>query len=205
MLWSYMGDKKRMDNRSDKIVLYSLQTNIVKDIIKKDGICFSKKEYVIKKYEESSAIFVTIYNSLVQSAINYLDKPKGAEYPYFAFKDLYNIEYTSENLPLKLEVPLSEVLLFDVADYNKLLTFDYLSNDDNDYNLFYKEIDSQGLSTYKIMTSNFYPIYKSKIINSWKHIFDKNDELKKGNYNIAKQGVQAFLWCIKKEWVTENL
>ena len=141
----------------------------------------------------------------LQNAINYMQKPEGAEYPYWAFKDLYNIEYTSDNLPLKLSVPLDECILFDVADYNKLLTFDYLSFDDEEYDAFHKEIESQGLNAYKIMNSNFYPMYKSKILNSWKRLFEKNEKLKLGKYEVAKQGVQAFLWCIKKEWVEENL
>lgn len=194
-----------MDSGCERIILYSLQTDVVKEVIKKDGICFSKKEYVQKKYEESASIFTSIYNFIVQNAVNYLEKPEGAEYPYWAFKDLYNIEYTSDNLPLKLSVPINECILFDVADYNKLLTFDYLTDDDAEYKKFHSEIEAQGLNTFKIMNTNFYPMYKSKIISSWKKLFDKNEKLKKGCYEIAKQGTQAFLWCIKKEWIIDNL
>lgn len=191
-----------MGDESSGLILYSLQTQVVKDVIKDDGVAFSKREYVLKKYGDTAKIFTTVYDFFINNAIKYLDKPEGAEYPYWAFKDLYNIEYTLDNLPLKLNIPLDNTILFDVADYTKLITFDYLSDED-DYKNFHNEIEAQGLTTYKIMTSNFYPMYKSKIMNSWKNIFLKNEELKNGNYEIAKQGVQCFLWQIKKEWIVE--
>ena len=203
MLWINLGDKKRMGSESSRIILYSLQTELVKSIINDNGTTYSRREYVKNKYLESSGIFITIYDFLVNEAKKLLTKPDEAEYPYFAFRDLYNIEYTSSNLPLKLCVPLEECLLFDVNDYNKLLTFDYLTFDENEYKNFHNEIEKAGINTYKIMTSNFYPMYKTKIIYSWKHLFDKNEKLKKGEYTLAKQGVEAFLWCIKKEWVID--
>lgn len=193
-----------MFSESSTLVLYSLQTQVVKDVIDKEGVAFSKREYVLKKYGDTANIFTTVYDFFINNAVKYLGKPSGAEYPYWAFKDLYNIEYDADNLPLKLDIPLDDTILFDAADYRKLITFDYLTLDELDYNNFHKEIESQGLSTFKIMTSNFYPMYKSKIINSWKNIFSKNDELKNGNYKLAKQGVQSFLWQIKKEWIIND-
>lgn len=193
-----------MLSESSRLILYSLQTQVVKNVINRDGVAFSKREFVLKKYGDTAKIFTTVYDFFINNATKYLDKPIGAEYPYWAFKDLYNIEYTADNLPLKLNIPLDDTILFDVADYTKLITFDYLALDESDYNSFHKEIEAQGLNTFKIMTSNFYPMYKSKIVNSWKNIFLKNNELKNGNYELAKQGVQSFLWQIKKQWIIDD-
>ena len=81
-----------MDYSNNKITLYSLQADPVIEAIKKDGVCFSKKKYVEKKYVESAAIFTTVYSWFVNEAGKFAKKPEGAEYPYWAFKDLYNVD-----------------------------------------------------------------------------------------------------------------
>lgn len=45
----------------DGVKLYSLQTQTVLDVLFEDGVCFSKEEYVKKKYGESAKIFLTAY------------------------------------------------------------------------------------------------------------------------------------------------
>ena len=42
-----MGDQKRMDNQRDQIILYSPQSDAVIDAIQKDGVCYSKPEYIL--------------------------------------------------------------------------------------------------------------------------------------------------------------
>ena len=41
-----MGDKKRMGDTGDKVILYAAQADAVLKAIERDGRCFSREEYV---------------------------------------------------------------------------------------------------------------------------------------------------------------
>ena len=56
-----MGGKKRMDSKCSTVKLYASLNDSVIEIIDRDGTCFSKKEFIKKKYEESSNIFIIAY------------------------------------------------------------------------------------------------------------------------------------------------
>lgn len=43
-----MGVEKRMADRCNTIRLYSFQTDVVYQVLKRDGVCYSKEEYVRK-------------------------------------------------------------------------------------------------------------------------------------------------------------
>ena len=42
-----MGDKKRMGDTGDKVILYAAQADAVLKAIERDGHCFSREEYVL--------------------------------------------------------------------------------------------------------------------------------------------------------------
>lgn len=196
-----MGDKKRVDIKNKTIGLYTLQTNIVKDKIFSEGIVYSKREYVRNKYQESAEVFMIVYDFLVKEMIKYIDKPVNAEYPYFHYMDLYNIEKYDNIKPLHIEVPLDEIILFDYKTYTKVMTFKYLGENEEEEKEFEYEIEKQGLNYYKIMMSNFYIQYKNKIIDSWKNLFRYNKDFKKGDYTNNEMGIMGASFCIKKEWI----
>ena len=89
-----MGVEKRMADRCNTIRLYSFQTDVVYQVLKRDGVCYSKEEYVRKKYKESAKVFINAYGWFVKEAQHIAPKPEGAEYPYWAFTDLYNVDQT---------------------------------------------------------------------------------------------------------------
>ena len=101
-----MGGKKRMDIRNNKVILYSSQAEAVLQIIERDGECFSKRKYVEDKYQESAPIFVSAYSWFVHEAEKYVARPENAEYPYWAFKDIYSVEASGDSRIIKLEVPV---------------------------------------------------------------------------------------------------
>lgn len=184
----------------DKIIMYTLQTKKVMDKINDDGICFSKKKYVEKKYGESSKIFTTVYSWFVGELEKFIKKPKEAEYPYWVFKDLYNIDNPNLDEVLKLEIPLDEIILFDVRDWNKIMCLKYLGTDKKEEDLFKEKINRYGILEDKIVLTNFYPDLKREIMCSWKNIFRNEDILKRGE-NVTINGIQGAVWNIKKEWI----
>lgn len=91
-----MGVEERMADRCNTIRLYSFQTDVVYQVLKRDGVCYSKEEYVRKKYKESAKVFINAYGWFVKEAQHIVPKPEGAEYPYWAFTDLYNVDQTGD-------------------------------------------------------------------------------------------------------------
>lgn len=184
----------------DGVKLYSLQTQTVLDVLFKDGVCFSKEEYVKKKYGESAKIFLTAYRWFVGRAGEYMKKPEGAEFPYWAFRDLYSLEASPDNPPLVLLVPKDEAVFFDMYDWNKIMQLRYMGEDEKDEKEFRKELSMCGLDETKIMLTDFYPDWKEKIYKSWDRLFRHHEAIKKGDLT-GIGSVQAGLWQIKKEWI----
>lgn len=71
-----MGVEKRMADRCNTIRLYSFQTDVVYQVLKRDGVCYSKEEYVRKKYKESAKVFINAYGWFVKEAQHIVPKQK---------------------------------------------------------------------------------------------------------------------------------
>lgn len=190
-----------MGKEGNTIKLYAMQADIVLEAIKRDGVCYSKKEYVRRKYGESAQIFMTAYSWYVQEAARIVPQPEGAEYPYWAFRDLYNLDQSGGGNFLELEVPREEVVLFDLFDWNRILCLKYLGENQEDDQCFKEMLERCGMSEDKVMLTSFYPRQKQQILASWKRLFRHHEQLIQGN-DEGVRGVQAGLWRIKKEWIT---
>lgn len=190
-----------MDSKCSTVKLYASLNDSVIEIIDRDGTCFSKKEFIKKKYEESSNIFITAYSWFSREASKLVEKPEDAEFPYWVFKDLSNLERFPNTSILKLEVPVDEVVLFDMYDWNKVLSLEYIAKDDGDDKEFKNLLKQYGIKhDSDIMLTNFYPQLKKKITDSWSKLFEHHNKIKSGDY-IGVKVVQAALWQIKKEWI----
>lgn len=189
-----------MDNKNRTIILYSEQTEKVINVIEQENSAFSKKKYVVSKYEESAPIFTVAYDWFVKEAIKYVDKPIEAEYPYWAFKDIDSIEKGASNI-LKLEVPIEKVIFFNMYDWIKILNLKYLGENEKDELEFKKQIESYGIKLETdILLTNFYPDLKKQIIESWSRLFKHHFNIKNGS-NDGVDRIQVALWQIKKEWI----
>ncbi len=192
-----------MGETSHTIRLYTYQADAVVEAIKKEGVCFSKEAYVRKKYMESARIFTTAYSWFVKEAERIVPKPEGAEYPYWAFKDLYSVDQSGGGNVMTLEVPLDEVVLFDLYDWNKIICMKYIGEDQQDEEEFHQQLAQCGLKETDVMLTNFYPEWKQKILESWSRLFLSDTQIKQGNLENVRS-VQAGLWRIREEWITEK-
>lgn len=190
-----------MDKKDNKVILYSSQTDPVVETIERDGVCFSKRQYVTKKYGESAPIFVAAYDWFIKEAEKYVPKPNGAEYPYWAFMDLYSVDQSGDSNLLKLSVPLDEVIFFDMYDWNKILCLQYLGESKAEEEKFRQMLADYGIRKESdVILTNFYPALKNQVLKSWKNLFRHHDKIKQGNIE-GVGSVQAGLWQIKKEWI----
>lgn len=192
-----------MGETGHTIRLYTYQADAVVEAIKKEGVCFSKEAYVRKKYMESARIFTTAYSWFVKEAERIVPKPEGAEYPYWAFKDLYSVDQSGGGNVMTLEVPLDEVVLFDLYDWNKIICMKYIGEDQQDEEEFHQQLAQCGLKETDVMLTNFYPEWKQKILESWSRLFRSDTQIKQGNLENVRS-VQAGLWRIREEWITEK-
>lgn len=190
-----------MGNTDNTVKLYSPQSEVVVKTLERDGVCFSKKEYVIKKYEESASIFVSAYDWFVIEAEKYIKKPKGAEYPYWAMKDLSSVEQSEDSTLLQLCVPIDEVIFFDMYDWYKILCLQYIGETKSDELQFRQMLVEYGIRKESdVILTNFYPDLKRQVQDSWKRLFRHHEKIKQGNTDGVKS-IQAGLWQIKKEWI----
>ena len=186
----------------DKIRLYSAQTDVVVDKIISDGVCFSKEEYIKKKYQECSNIFLTAYKWYISKASKIVPVPEGASYPYWAFTQTYSVDRSGSPNILVLDVPMDEVVFFKVSDWNQVIRLEYMSDDKNEKEKFENEMKRCGVSYNDIMLTSFYPLLKNKILSSWNVLFKNDMDIKAGRLPEDKN-IQAGLWQIKKDWVKE--
>lgn len=189
-----------MDNKNHTINLYASQTDAVLKVIEKDGICFSREEYVRLKYEESAPIFVTAYSWFVAHAQKFVPKPDGAAYPYWAFMDLCSVDLSAGGNLLRLNVPLDDAVFFDMADWTKILKLSYIGENEADEKVFLTKMHQCGVTANDAMLTSFYPEWKQRITSSWERLFRHHEQIKAGDYT-GVQSVQAGLWCIRRDWI----
>jgi len=190
-----------MGNERLTVTLYSPQAPVVIDTLNRDGICFSRREYVAKKYEESAPVFLAAYDWFVKEAKKYLPKPEGAEYPYWAFLDPANVDQSAGNQALVLQVPAEEAVFFDLYDWNKILCLQYIGETEAEEMAFRRALPDYGIRRESdIILTNFYPDLKRQVQESWKRLFRHNTAVRAGDMSGIHR-MQAGLWCLKKEWL----
>lgn len=192
-----------MGNADPTLTLYSSQAGAVHTALFRDGVCFSKRAYVQKKYVESAPVFITAYDWFVQAAQSYLPRPEGAEYPYWAFFDLYSLESSDEQSILTLRVPVDEAVYFDMYDWYKILRMEYMGETEAEEKAFADELAACGLRGTDVMLTSFHPAWKARIQKSWQRLFRHHAAIKAGD-TTGVRSVQAALWQIKKEWIQET-
>lgn len=196
-----MGDSKRMDRNSKTIRLYSAQDMPVLDAIRKNGVSFSKATYVQRKYGESAPVFMTAYTWFVQKTEALVPKPTGAEFPYWAFPLLSQVDLSSDRL-LVLDVPTDQVLFFNMYDWLKILQLSYLGENEKEEKAFQESLSLRGVTSTHVMLTPFYPDLKQEIFQSWERLFRHHEALSEGRH-LPEVTVQTALWQIKKEWIID--
>ena len=190
-----MGTESR-----NTVILYASQAEPVWQAIMRDGAAFSKPEYVQQKYGSSAPVFLTAYRWFVQQLPRYVEKPEGAEFPYWAFGDQYLMETGRSSHVLTLEVPTNQAVFFDMADWNKVVQMKYIGETEAGERAFQRELKERGIFPADVMLTNFYPDLKQLTYDSWQRIFRHHEALKRGE-EVNIHSLQAGLWCIRKEWV----
>jgi len=191
-----------MDQIRHTVRLYTAQTPLVRSILDRDGVCFSREEYVARKYAESGPIFLTAYRWFVREAAKLVPPPPGGEFPYWAFRDLYSVEGSGDDV-LALDVPVEEAVFFDLYDWNKIVQLRFIGENEAAERAFRRELRNRGLTENQVMLTDFYPELKAETLKSWQRLFRRHEAIRAGDLT-GVGGVQAALWQIKKAWIARE-
>lgn len=191
-----------MGAEGDKVRLYTSQSVEVFNILKEQKACYVKREYIIKKYQEVSGVFLEGYNWYRTKAPNFVKKPEGAEYPYWAFTEAEYAGWYPESVLITLEVPVDEVVFFRIEDWNNILNLGYLPKDKKEGEHFDKLLENYGIKNkMDVFAKPFYPDLKQKVKKSWDNLFLYHNLAKDGT--IERRHLQGGLWELKIDWVVD--
>lgn len=162
-----------------RVRLYAFQAAPVMETLLREGVCYSKEAYVKRKYGESAWSFLAAYRWFIKEAEKYVPKPEGAEFPYWAYGDLWSFDKSGGGTLLTLSVPVEEAAFFRVEDWTRILCMRYLGTDEKDAAAFSEELRLCGLREETVMASSFYPEQKARITGSWERLFRFHEEIKR--------------------------
>ena len=193
-----------MARQQGTVRLYTSQAAPVCKVIRQDGVCFSKAEYVQRKYGESAPVFLTAYRWYAREAAHIVPPPEGAELPYWAFTDPHSVAQNDGGCTLTLDVPICETVFFDMYDWYRVLQMKYMGENEKDERDFLRELSLCGLRESDVMLTAFYPELKQKIMGSWQKLFRHHNRIAAGDFSCAR-AVQAGLWRIDRRWIAAGL
>jgi hypothetical protein len=189
-----------MDTKNGNMILYSPQSKAVWQELQNLGIAYSRREYVQKKYEESSKIFLTAYDAYIKEAEKIVPRPEPWNYPYWAFASLEQTDPAGGRV-MTLSVPMEDAVFFDQYDWYKVLRLSYIGETDKDEEAFARGLEMRGIrDSSEAVLRPFYPDVKRQITESWKRLFRHDSAIRNGDTSGVR-AVQAGLWQIKKEWL----
>ena len=114
-----------------------------------------------------------------------------------------HLERGIKGVLLELEVEAEKVLLSDFADFNNVLNYGYISNNEKEYDNFYNELESYGYCHYDLQSadkkSEILEQFKIKLYESWDKIFNLEREVdERWSGKKEDQSIQATMWEV--EW-----
>lgn len=136
-------------------------------------------------------------------------RPEKESYPVWAWKQWNGVhirpdlrfssflEKGTRGVRLEIDIPDEQVVLSDFDKWHYVLNYWYLEENEEDGELFDKEIKKRGLDYYQQKPLPD-PYYHQKIVDSWQRIFDiepRNEEEKRS------LSIQAIFWELKLEQV----
>lgn len=191
-----------MGTESNKVILYTSQSPVVVKALMKQGVCYVKREYIIKKYHEVSKVFLEAYDWYINKAQNIVKRPEQGEYPFWTFTQVEYAGWYPDSYLLSLEVPIEKVVFFKVTDWNKVLNLKYLSVNEDDEKKYNDMLIKQNIPIESdIFTKPFYPNLKFKVKRSWENLFRYDKLIKSGTMQVGT--MQAALWELRKEWIID--
>ena len=176
------------------ITVYAVQRPIVREILETEGVYHVKQHFIDKKYGESAWIFNEAYSFFRQHASKLLPMPQGAESAIWLYCDPAMAGGVPDAEFMTLSIPEEQLIFFDTRLWNRILNLKYIGRDEKDEKSFDTQLRNMGINdTTKVFSTNFYPLQRQQIRDSWLRLFDS------GSCDIHHR--QAAAWELRREWL----
>lgn len=163
-----------------------------------DGRYVMETKNVSLDMPEYKHIMMEVYSWLANNMPNKHLKPQDADLPiWVVLKNDAAMLPSDGTILLELEVDESSLCYVNINKWGMILNYSYIPIDENDDKRHTKLLKQYNISDTKAYMSNFYPIIKNEIRNSWIRLFDDNVLINEG------RECYGLIWEIKKEWIIE--
>lgn len=178
-----------------KLTLWTTQDKRALKVIEAKGVYRASVESIIEKYDTCSDVYLNVYRWFSKTAGVVVPKPECAEYPIWAaFEKELSFGLIEGQVRFELEVDTDNVIIFDSGKWDYILNYWYIPENKADNEEYEKKLNSYGIKNKSLICmTNFYPILKREVENSWKRLFDPNIRISDID--------QATLWEIRAEWI----
>ncbi|MCH4890857.1 DUF3841 domain-containing protein [Acidaminobacter sp. JC074] len=181
----------------DKVRVWTRQDKRILEVLDKQGHYRVDKSYILKRYEDCSDVYLDAYHWFSKEASKIVKRPEGCTYPIWLTVDpRIQINPIKGQVLLELEVDKKDLLVMDAAKWDHILNYWYIPKDSEDQKAYLADLEKRGIKDQSsIYTSNFYPLLKRRVLDSWKRLFDES--------NMLSTLTQGAIWEIKKEWIVK--
>jgi hypothetical protein len=175
--------------------MWAVQSPVVRDALERDGSSMVRLSYIDKKYGDTAWSFKTAYAWFSREFERAVERPEGAESPVWLYRDPRWAGTGQDSVTLHLMIPAQELVMFDLRLWTRILSLEYLGQDEKDEEAFAAELARQGISSSaKALRSSFYPLVKQRVIASWGRLLTSADD-------CPETYLQGGVWCLKKDWL----
>jgi len=177
--------------------VWTRQDQAVLETLEKNGVYRVKEKYIRAKMGNLADIYLNVYKWLRNQASKRMDIPKEARYPiWLTTHEELKLPTAEGCINFELEIPESDILIFDMEKWDYIVNYMYLPKDDKDRNRFKEKLDKYNINVESdIYLENFYPLLKQEMVSSWERLFDNSIRL--SNHDLA------ITWELNREWVID--
>lgn len=186
--------EKRVDK---KIKVWTRQHISVLDKVMNEGRYVAKRDYIFMDLHEHAPLVLEVYDWLVKNGPDAANKPADVTYPvWLSFDEAATMMSGNEGVVFELTIEEDMITPINIAKWGAMLNYSYIPADEADKKRHRELLEAYGVDDAKAFMSQFYPMIKKEILESWHRLFDENVKLG----NDLKYGT---IWEIRKEWVTK--
>ncbi|MCR6546411.1 DUF3841 domain-containing protein [Dehalobacterium formicoaceticum] len=183
----------------EKLKMYTTQDSRVLKEIEETGVYRATLGSIRRKYDTISDLYLKVYKWLSHAADSIVSRPEGVEFPIWtAFNQEGSFGLMEGQVRLELEVEREHVIIFDSGKWDYILNLWYIPLDSKDNEAYEQKLEVMGIKNKSsIYMTNFYPILKREVEQSWQRLFDPEIIISGSN--------QAVIWEIRSEWIKNTI
>lgn len=181
----------------EKIKVWTKQHGDVVKELEKTGRHIAGREYIFNDLGEHAPLVLEVYDWLTRNSPGAAQRPADVKYPVWvsAARDATMLP-DKGTVILELLIDSDLITPVNIEKWGAILNYSYIPANARDAERHRKLLKEYGVSDAKAYMSQFYPVIKREIIDSWSRLFDTD---------IVMGNDKAYgnIWEVKREWVTQ--